>query len=126
MRTILLPIKPQYVNKIFSKEKIVEYRRWIPSCNVPFKVIIYSSYPVKKIVGDFVVNSIISGSPDELWEVTKSQGGIQESDFRQYFNNTDLAFAFVISNLNRYEHTIDLKTLGVTSVPQRFCYIKGL
>ena len=63
----LLSIKPEFIEKIFSGEKQVEFRK---SC---FKedvqtVVVYATMPVGKIVGEFEIETILSDSPEELWE----------------------------------------------------------
>lgn len=41
MRSILISIKPEWVEKIFTGKKILEIRKSIPKCNLPCKVYIY-------------------------------------------------------------------------------------
>lgn len=41
MKSILLSIKPEWVEKIFTGKKILEIRKSIPKCNLPCKVYIY-------------------------------------------------------------------------------------
>ena len=49
MCTILLPIKPEYVNKIIEKTKLYEYRKNKCKKKVD-KIVIYSTSPVKKLL----------------------------------------------------------------------------
>lgn len=55
---LLLSIKPEFVDKILTHKKLYEFRKSIFKQNVD-KIFIYSSYPVKKIVGYFEVTEII-------------------------------------------------------------------
>lgn len=43
MRSILISIKPQWVEKILSSEKTIEIRKTMPKCKLPCKVYIYCS-----------------------------------------------------------------------------------
>ncbi len=43
MRSILMSIKPKWVEKIASGEKTVEVRKTVPKCGTPFKVYIYET-----------------------------------------------------------------------------------
>lgn len=43
MKAIMLSIKPEWVGKIHSKEKIGELRTRIPTCELPFKVYVYET-----------------------------------------------------------------------------------
>ena len=47
--TILLSIKPRFVEQILNGEKCFEYRKHVPGCHVD-KIIIYSSSPVCAIM----------------------------------------------------------------------------
>lgn len=123
MREIILPIKPKYVEQILMGTKTVEYRKWIPSCGLPFKVIIYASAPVKQIVGCFVVNEIIQDNPTELWETTNIIGGIDEKSFFSYFGNKLQAYAFKISELEEFKPHKSLQDYGLSEAPQRFAYV---
>lgn len=127
MREIILPIKPCYVEKILKGEKRVEYRCWTPVCECPFKVYIYSSGKVRKIVGSFIVKEILTDSTEKIWENTNKVGGIDKESFFDYFNsskNPYMANAFVISDLDIFEKPRELADFGVTSTIQRFTYYK--
>lgn len=50
MATVLLSIKPKYVQKILDGTKRYEYRKVNFARRID-KIIIYSSYPVKKMLG---------------------------------------------------------------------------
>src|SRR5690554_7048719 len=79
MKTIILAIKPQYVERIMSGTKKFEYRTRIPKNNIN-KIIIYSSYPVKKIIVEVEIIEVLEMSPEELWETTKDFGGIRSEE----------------------------------------------
>jgi len=51
----ILSIKPQYANAILKKEKTVEFRKKVFKNEVD-RVYIYSSSPVKRIVGYFTID----------------------------------------------------------------------
>ena len=44
MKSILMSIKPKWVEKIASREKTVEVRKTAPKCGTPFKVYMYCTY----------------------------------------------------------------------------------
>lgn len=45
MKSILMSIKPKWVEKIASGEKTVEVRKTVPKCETPFKVYMYCTNP---------------------------------------------------------------------------------
>ncbi len=61
MCTILLPIKPEYANKIIKRTKLYEYRKTVCKRKID-KIVIYSTSPVKKIIAEVEVKEIISNS----------------------------------------------------------------
>ena len=44
MKSIMLSIQPQWVEKILNKEKIAELRKNVPKCDLPCKVYIYCTH----------------------------------------------------------------------------------
>ena len=121
MKRILLSIKPKYVDKIISGEKIVEYRKRVVT-DVDL-ILIYATSPIQKVVAEFRVEEILSGTPKELWDATKEMGGIDEKDYFAYYNGRDKAFAYKISYLNIYEKPLLLSDLGIKRAPQSFQFI---
>lgn len=51
MKSILLPIKPVFVERILSGEKWYEFRKRLP-LGIE-RVVIYETAPTKKVVGEF-------------------------------------------------------------------------
>lgn len=50
MKSILMSIKPKWIEKIASGEKTVEVRKSVPKCGTPFKVYMYCTNPKLKTV----------------------------------------------------------------------------
>lgn len=66
MNEIILPVRPKWCELIASGKKIIEARKTIPKCDVPFKVDIYCTKPSKKyqtVCGCMILNS------DELFRL---------------------------------------------------------
>ena len=74
MRTIILSIKPEYVEKIFNGTKKYEYRKTKCKEKVE-KIIIYSTLPVMQVVGEAEVEEIVEGAPEKVWKKTKDNSG---------------------------------------------------
>ena len=55
---VLLSIKPEFVQEIFTGKKKYEYRKAIFTRSVD-KVVVYSTKPVGMIVGEFTVENIL-------------------------------------------------------------------
>lgn len=124
MKKILLSIKPQFVDKIRCGEKLYEYRKSIFKDKNVATILIYSSAPVKKIVAECQIESVISGSPKLIWKQTKQNGGVTEAFFNKYFQGKKVAYAIKLSNIFFYPQSISLEDIGVEYAPQSFRYVE--
>lgn len=122
MSKVLLSIKPEYVNKILNGTKKYEYRRLLAKKNVS-SLIIYSTWPVMKIVGEVEVVGTIEMAPSSLWEKTKKEAGISRKKYREYFNGRKKAYAYVLGIVTQYESDKKLLDIGVQQAPQSFLYL---
>lgn len=120
---VLLSIKPEYVEKIFSGEKRYEFRKRKPKEAVA-KVFVYECHPSKRIVGWFIVRRIHSGSPDEIWEKCKDFGGIEEERYLAYCHGKKVIHAFEIGEIFRFEPPVNpFDSFYDFNPPQDFTYI---
>ena len=115
----ILSIKPQFVDKIVKGEKKFEYRKKIFKKEIE-AVIIYSTKPVGKFIGEFKVKNIIKDEPTKVWNQTNLLSGINYEYYKSYFDNHDIAYALEIDDLVIYDTPIvPNKNFNP---PQSFCY----
>ncbi|MBF4376590.1 ASCH domain-containing protein [Vibrio anguillarum] len=120
----LLSIKPEFVEKIFSGEKLFEYRKAIFKRPEVKSVVIYSTMPEGLIVGEFEIGEILAKHPEDLWEQTKDVSGINKQFFDEYFINREVAYAIQIKKLKRYSKPINpYERERGFKAPQSFKYI---
>ena len=122
MSTILLSIKPEYANKIIAGTKKYEFRKHLAQGDIQ-KIIIYSTAPEKKIIGEVEVVGTLSMKKTPLWEKTKSNAGISGEKYREYFAACGIANAYVLGKTKKYDTPLYLTDVGVTQAPQSFVYI---
>lgn len=122
MAVILLSIKPEYSKKIVSGEKRFEYRKRLPKKNIT-KIIIYSSSPEKKVIGEVQVLGTMSMSKLELWDKTKSFAGITYDKYKEYFANSTQAYAYKLGQVYLYSPQKTLEDFGLKQAPQSFIYL---
>jgi len=122
MCKILLSINPEHVENILNGSKKVEYRKVTCHCDVD-KILIYSTSPVMKVVGEAVVLEVIEDLPDNVWSLTSQDAGITRNFFDKYYENKTKAVAFKLGKVTKYKHPLSLSDLGVNSAPQSFTYI---
>lgn len=123
MKTILLAIKPQFVEKILSGEKRFEFRKRTPSQMVD-KILIYSSYPECRVVGEAKVKRVLSGAPGDIWGRTQKWSGVSKELFFKYYKGKDIAYAYELSEIKKYIPLKRLEDFKVARAPQSFVYIE--
>ena len=120
--TIIISIHPCHIEKIFSGEKLYEFRKTIaPGVQ---NLIIYATAPIKQIVAVIEVDSIITGIPHEIWQITKNQSGLTEDSFMLYFNDRNIANAIKFKKVYKLESPKSLTIFdNVRSAPQSYVYV---
>jgi type I restriction enzyme S subunit len=120
---VLLSIKPKYVELIKCGFKKYEFRRRIFRKNGNCRVFIYSTSPVKKIVGTFDVPIIYEGRPSRIWEMFGKHSGLSKPEFFHYFDSSATAFALEIKNFLPFQKPIDpSEHYSGFRPPQSYCY----
>ena len=99
---VILSIKPEFVEKIFSGEKQYEYRKILFKQKVD-TVYIYASRPISKIVGEFKIEKIINDTPANIWNQTKEHSGVTKSFFQKYYAGKDKGVALKIKECKKYK-----------------------
>ena len=122
MKSILLSINPEYVDKIFAGSKKFEYRKRLAARTVD-RILIYSTAPIMKVVGEVEVVETISASPTALWECTKRFAGISREKYRKYFKGCKVAHAYHLGQIIQYCQPKELSEFNVNLPPQSFIYI---
>lgn len=123
MCSILMSINPEHVNNILLGKKKYEFRKRACRRKVD-KIIIYSTTPVMKIVGEAEIEDILIDSPKKIWNITKNSSGINKKFFDAYYHNRKEAVAYKLKNVVRYETPRELSELGVKTAPQSYQYIE--
>lgn len=122
MKSILLSINPEYVEKIFSGSKKYEFRKRLANKPVG-KILMYSTAPIMKVVGEVQIVETISASPTALWESTKKFAGISRDKYREYFKGCKIAYAYRLGQVIRYEPPKELSDFNISFPPQSFVYL---
>ena len=122
MSTILMSIKPEYVDKIFSGEKKYEYRKRMCKEKID-RIIVYSSFPIQKVVGELIIKRVLYDKKSKIWNKTNRYGGITKTKYDKYFENCNYAVAYEIEKAILYNKQKDLKDFNVKMAPQSYVYI---
>lgn len=117
---ILLSIKPEFVKEIFSGKKKFEYRKAIFANKKVTSVIVYSTMPVGKIVGEFTIEAVLVDNPQSLWKQTSRFSGITKDFFDEYFMGRNHGYAIKIGTLLIYDTPINPYEEWDSFVPPQF------
>lgn len=124
--SVLLSIRPEFVEKIFDGSKRYEYRRILFKELGVHKVIVYASSPVQMVVGEFEVDGVLSLKTEGLWRKTKLESGISKNFFDKYFSGKVVGHAIQIGKVVRYDQPLCLnQEFGIKHPPQSFAYIRS-
>ena len=83
-KNIVLPIKPEYADKILNGQKKYEYRKNICTDNIE-KIYVYATSPVKAIIGELEVVEKMIMNKDNLWKFSEKHSGITKEFYEGYY-----------------------------------------
>lgn len=123
---VLLSIKPEFVERIFNGMKRFEYRKSLFKKHKITTVVVYSTMPVGRIVGEFSVKEIHQDEPSILWDNTKEYSGVRKDFYNEYFSGRGNGYAIEITEPFLYEESLDPKDLFEKfTAPQSFAYLEN-
>lgn len=123
MGKVLLSIKPEFAEKIFNGEKSFEFRKVVFKRLAIHTIVVYASWPVQRVIGEFEIDEILSLHPDELWRQTKKASGISQRFFQEYFSDKVIGHAIKVKATKRYSRPRHLHELIDGPPPQSFRYL---
>lgn len=128
MRRVLLSIKPEFVEKIFSNDKTVELRKRIPNLIEGDELLIYASAPVMAIVGAVEVTRVVQQAPDDLWRMVRAHAAVGRDFFAEYYQDHSTAYGIFLGRTQLYNRECSLPKLRKSwpgfVPPQNYRYIQ--
>lgn len=125
MCAILLSINPNHVENIMNGTKEYEFRKKACKRQVD-KILIYSTTPIMRVVGEADVEDVLIDTPEVIWEKTEEKSGIDKAFFDQYYEDREQAVAYKLINVKKYEKPKELEEFGILNAPQSFRYVDGI
>lgn len=125
-RDVVLSVRPPYSDKIFEGKKTVELRRRFP-VSAPRGTIayIYSTSPVRAMMGSTEIENVTKLPVAEIWKKFGKMAQITKADFDNYFAGVEEGFALKISNARAFSRPVNLAELRDRfgfEPPQSFLY----
>ena len=124
MKAVLLSIKPEFAHKIFDGTKKYEFRKQIFKDSSIKKVIVYSSSPEQKVIGEFTIDDILNDTPSDLWLQTRVYSGITQAFYEEDFRGRKKAYAIKVASTKLYEQKKNLSDFDIIYPPQSFAYVE--
>jgi predicted transcriptional regulator len=124
MCKILLSINPEHVDHILDGSKVYEFRKIKCKEDVD-GIIIYATAPVKQVVAEADIETILEDTPKKIWSQTKKKSGISDEFFFKYYEGKAKAIAYKLTNLIVFDEPKTLADYGVSTAPKSFVYVQG-
>lgn len=125
-RDVVLSIRPQYSDQILAGKKTVELRRRFPVSAPPGTIAyIYSTSPIRAMVGSAEIENVIKLPVADIWKKFGKMAQITKPDFDGYFAGVSEGFALKISNARQFSRPVNLTELRDRfgfEPPQSFLY----
>ncbi len=110
-RFLMLSVRPEYSRAIFAGTKTVELRRVRPGVSEGDMILLYETAPTSKLVGEFTVGTVLSGSPRAIWNRVGDQSGLSRTEFRAYYAGAEEAFAILVAKPRHYRPPVSFAEL---------------
>lgn len=125
-RDVLFSIRPFYVDKILEGQKTVELRRRFSEAIIGSTALIYSTSPVKAVVGSARIQCVYKLPLPKLWRNHGTAACIAKSDFNAYFAGQEYGFAIMLDSVKQLKSRLtaeDLETEFGIVPPQSYRYL---
>jgi predicted transcriptional regulator len=126
-RDVLMSIRPLYASKILDGQKTVELRRRFPELTTKGAIaLIYSSSPVRAIVGYARIKRVMKLPVSRIWKEHGAAACISKGEFDSYFAGLTYGFAIILESVRPLKKRVMAKDLelqfGIVP-PQSYRYV---
>ena len=115
-RILLISIKPQFAERIFSGSKTIELRKTSPKVNEGDLILFYVTSPEKMIKGIGRVKGLIEDTPANLWSAYRDTAGIGKELYFDYYNNSNKAIGILLKDVVEFQKSVSLSDIR-SSIP---------
>jgi predicted transcriptional regulator len=126
-RDILVSVQPRFASKILEGAKTVELRRRFPESNaVGALALIYSSNPVRAVVGYARIREVLRLPVARIWREHGPATCVSKREFDEYFRSLKFGYAIFLDRIRLLNPQIAAKDLqqdfGIVP-PQSYRYL---
>lgn len=124
---LLISIRPVHADNIVEGVKTVEFRRRFPAEHRVrgATVWIYSTSPVREVIGTATVMSVERMGTTALWHAYADQGAVSRSLFEDYFAGATEGHAIRLGGVRRLRMPVDAARLEALdfATPQSYRFV---
>lgn len=111
MTSLIVSIKPKYVERILSGEKTVELRKLNAKIAPGARVLIYSTSPCCAVVGEARIAFRKQLPIAQLWRLHGTHAAVDREEFDDYYGDADEGIALGLEHVVPYHEPVLLSTL---------------
>lgn len=124
MKSIILSIHSKHAEKIYSGEKVWEFRKTVPKGEDPWMCWFYEAKPKGLITGVCLIDDLWLADPEWLWEECQDGAGITKEEFFKYFKGHKMGYAWDVEKATTISTPLPISNFNLTKAPQSWCYTK--
>ena len=111
MSQVIMSLKPEYGELVFSGSKTVELRNRVVRIETGTTIWIYFTSPVRKIVGVADVRAVVYGSPLEIWRRFRERMCIEQARFEEYVGDRVRVTALVLKDVRKLDAPVPIGSI---------------
>lgn len=123
MAAYMISLKPAYATYILLDVKRFEVRTRIPKLRIGDEIFFYTTKPVGKVEGKFIVADIFEGNPMDLWNRYGRLTCIKRDDYLRYVEGHTKVYFIQIGDVFTKTLRLPLSDYGLKRAPQWFIKI---
>lgn len=118
MSHVIMSLKPEYGELVFSGSKTVELRNRVVRIEPGTTIWIYFTSPVSEIVGLADVSSVICDSPQVIWRRFGKRMCIDQVKFEEYVGDRVRVSALILKDVRKLDDPVPIG--GIRRVVRSF------
>ena len=122
MCKVLMSIKLKYATQILNGAKTVEYRKNRFRRQNGEAIVIYTTSPIMKVIGEVKLVGMLEDRPEIIWKKICHSGGINKMAYDDYFKGKDKAIAYMLGKVEKYENELKISDFHIHVPPQSYVY----
>ena len=107
----LFSIHPDYLDRIFNREKTIELRNRPVRLQPNSWMWLYATSPRKRLEGRALIRRVIIDTPANIWRRFKNDLGITRSEFFSYVGSRCLISAIQLAKIERFANPLRLNRI---------------